>query len=109
MDKEYGKDLDFLKKQLAKNGNKTEQVLVVTMSLDSKIWIVSPMSEFYPAMYYLYNKTEKSVQFMYPSNKQLLNYQMTAMHTVEVNVSQKSKIACEIRKGQYMMTRMLLV
>ncbi|MBN1154252.1 S9 family peptidase [candidate division KSB1 bacterium] len=78
LDESIKPDLDYLK------GVTDGDLNVTSRSLDDNVWTVAYVKDDGPVRYYLYDRTEQQVQFLFSNRKELEKLKLSKMHPVVI-------------------------
>jgi len=67
LDRDYTKEFDLIKSMLISRQKTAIDFMIEATSNDFNVWLVSALDDQNPEMYYLYNRTTKSLQFLFAS------------------------------------------
>lgn len=92
LDSSFNSDFECFRKNLPQGST----IDVTDMSLDMKRWLVSvSFDNKYPA-YYLYDRPQRRLQYLFSMKRSLLNYQIGSTYPFEVPVSDKLTEICYV-------------
>ena len=79
LDAEIAEDISYLN-----NFNKEYELSIASRDLEDKYWIIGYMADDKPFNYYLYDRRNKKLKFLFSNRKKLEKYELAPMHPLVI-------------------------